>query len=48
MKKYLSYLALAIISISSSLSFAADPVSNYPNKPIRLVVGFSPGGQPIQ
>ena len=44
MKRFLSYLVLATVSFSSGQSFAADPVSNYPNKPIRLIVGFSPGG----
>jgi tripartite-type tricarboxylate transporter receptor subunit TctC len=44
MKRFLSYLVLAVVSFNSGLSFAAEPVSNYPNKPIRLIVGFSPGG----
>ena len=30
--------------VGLSSAFAADSVSTYPNKPIHLIVGFSPGG----
>ncbi|MEA9598387.1 tripartite tricarboxylate transporter substrate binding protein [Polynucleobacter sp. AP-Sanab-80-C2] len=40
-KKFFSVL---IFWMGLSSAFAADSVSTYPNKPIHLIVGFSPGG----
>jgi tripartite-type tricarboxylate transporter receptor subunit TctC len=40
-KKFFSAL---IFWMGLSSAFAADSVSTYPNKPIHLIVGFSPGG----
>ena len=40
-KKFFSVL---IFWVGLSSAFAADSVSTYPNKPIHLIVGFSPGG----
>ncbi len=39
--RQLSVLFVALIGLASSGCFAQD---RYPNKPIRLVIGFSPGG----
>ena len=44
MKTFFHYLVIAIFGFGLTPSFAADPVTNYPIKPIRLIVGFSPGG----
>jgi tripartite-type tricarboxylate transporter receptor subunit TctC len=35
-------LAALVVSIASSVSYAQAPI--YPSKPIRLIVGFAPGG----
>ena len=35
-------LAALVVSITSSVSYAQAPI--YPSKPIRLIVGFAPGG----
>jgi tripartite-type tricarboxylate transporter receptor subunit TctC len=35
--------ALAAILAHSCIAAAADPAANYPNRPIRVVIGFSPG-----
>ena len=40
-KKFFSAL---LFWVGLSSAFAADSVSTYPNKPIHLIVGFSPGG----
>jgi tripartite-type tricarboxylate transporter receptor subunit TctC len=37
-------LPLILIGLSLNTTYAADPVGNYPTKPIRIIVGFSPGG----
>lgn len=44
MKTFFHYLVIAIFGFGLTPSFAADPLTNYPIKPIRLIVGFSPGG----
>jgi tripartite-type tricarboxylate transporter receptor subunit TctC len=40
-KKFFSVL---LFWVGLSSAFAADSISTYPNKPIHLIVGFSPGG----
>jgi len=37
-------LILMAFGFSLNTTYAADPVGNYPTKPIRIIVGFSPGG----
>ena len=37
-------LPLILTAFSLNTTYAADPVGNYPTKPIRIIVGFSPGG----
>jgi tripartite-type tricarboxylate transporter receptor subunit TctC len=37
-------LPLVLMVLSLNTTYAADPVSSYPTKPIRIIVGFSPGG----
>ena len=44
MKKLLFGITFTVFGFCFTSSFAAEPVSNYPNKPIRLYVGFAPGG----
>jgi len=36
-------LATAALWVASPYAYAADEVANYPNKPIRIVIGFSAG-----
>ena len=38
--------ALAAAFALPALAQKADPATNFPNRPIRIVVGFTPGGQP--
>jgi tripartite-type tricarboxylate transporter receptor subunit TctC len=43
------YLALALLAIGApiaSQALAKDTAQDYPNRPIRIVVGFTPGGAP--
>jgi len=44
MSKFILPLILTAFGFSLSTTYAADPVGNYPTKPIRIIVGFSPGG----
>ena len=37
-------LVASISSVQAQNKTAADPAGNYPNKPIRFLVGFAPGG----
>lgn len=37
-------LAYIVLVLSAGLAFAQDPAASFPNKPIRLVVGFAAGG----
>ena len=41
-KKLPAALALAIVSCAPTI--AAAQASDYPNKPIKIIVGFTPGG----
>ena len=42
--KSLPYLAAALLACLSAGTHAQDDIANYPNKPIRLIVPFGPGG----
>ncbi|MGH8663220.1 MAG: tripartite tricarboxylate transporter substrate binding protein, partial [Burkholderiales bacterium] len=38
-------LALTVVSIAGwSSGFAASPADTYPDRPVRMIVGFPPGG----
>ena len=36
----------AVLFLASLPALAADPAAGYPNRPVRIVVPFTPGGQP--
>jgi tripartite-type tricarboxylate transporter receptor subunit TctC len=38
--------ALAVALAAPALAQKADPAAGYPARPIRIIVGFTPGGQP--
>lgn len=42
MRKFLLFAVLAGFGLNAA--YAAEPATSYPTKPIRLIVGFSPGG----
>jgi tripartite-type tricarboxylate transporter receptor subunit TctC len=42
--KFILLFILTAFGFGLNTTYAADPVSNYPTKPIRIIVGFSPGG----
>jgi tripartite-type tricarboxylate transporter receptor subunit TctC len=44
MKLATRFLVLSILSCAASGAFAADAAKDYPNRPIRFVVPFVPGG----
>src|SRR3954471_23600853 len=49
MKSFLARRALATVLTLGLAAFAANPATaqgSYPNKPIRLIVPYSPGGLP--
>ena len=47
MKKTSLACALAIAAVSTpALAQKTDPAAGFPSRPIRVVVGFTPGGQP--
>ena len=47
MKKTSLACALAIAAVSApALAQKTDPAAGFPSRPIRVVVGFTPGGQP--
>jgi len=47
MKKTSLACALTIAAVSApALAQKADPAAGFPSRPIRVVVGFTPGGQP--
>ena len=39
-------LASALLCLTYSVSGLAQGARNYPDKPVRLIVGYSPGGLP--
>ncbi len=39
-----AWLAAALLAIAASPAMALDAAANYPARPIRIVVGFTPGG----
>ena len=44
MKFFSLVVFLGSILLGGGIANAADAASTYPNKPIHLIVGFSPGG----
>jgi tripartite-type tricarboxylate transporter receptor subunit TctC len=40
----LAGLGVALLGCALSSAFAQNPAASYPNKPIRIVVGYTPGG----
>jgi tripartite-type tricarboxylate transporter receptor subunit TctC len=47
MKKTSLACALTIAAVSApALAQKTDPAAGFPSRPIRVVVGFTPGGQP--
>lgn len=40
----LTHLAAILGLLAAPLSYAADAATNYPTKPVKLVVGYAPGG----
>ncbi|MBU3631026.1 tripartite tricarboxylate transporter substrate binding protein [Polynucleobacter sp. AP-Melu-500A-A1] len=42
--KFILLFILTAFGFGLNTTYAADPVGNYPTKPIRIIVGFSPGG----
>ncbi len=45
-KFFLSAAAVLILAASPAQAQKADPAAGFPNRPIRVIVPFSPGGQP--
>ena len=46
---YASSFTVAVLALAQSAALAAqsaDPAAGFPSRPIRIVVGFTPGGQP--
>jgi hypothetical protein len=41
---YCAGAALLALVVSAGAAFAQDPAASFPNKPIRMVVGFAAGG----
>lgn len=39
-------LTVILLLAGSAIAHAADPSANFPNRPVRIVVPFTPGGQP--
>ncbi len=42
----LSAAACLVLVAPAALAQKADPAAGFPNRPIRVIVPFSPGGQP--
>jgi tripartite-type tricarboxylate transporter receptor subunit TctC len=43
-KAWLSFWSLALSLIASNWSHAQTPVEPYPNRPVKVLVGYGPGG----
>jgi len=41
---FLQTLSAAVLGCAISAAFAQNPAAGYPNKPIRIIVGYTPGG----
>ena len=39
-------VAFCVFSIFAASAGAQNPLANYPNKPLRLIIPFAPGGTP--
>ncbi|PTN50909.1 MFS transporter, partial [Achromobacter xylosoxidans] len=44
MKLFASILAAATLSVFSQQAAFASPEAAYPSKPVKVVVGYAPGG----
>ncbi|MEQ1775030.1 MAG: tripartite tricarboxylate transporter substrate binding protein [Burkholderiales bacterium] len=44
MKPYFPGAVVMSAAIASGAAFAADPVKDFPAKPVRIIVGYAPGG----
>jgi tripartite-type tricarboxylate transporter receptor subunit TctC len=36
----------ALLALAAQAQTAGDPAADYPSKPIRILIGFTPGGGP--
>ena len=41
---FLQTLGAAVLGCAMPMAYAQNPAAGYPNKPIRLIVGYAPGG----
>ena len=44
LKRYVSTLALGILPLGATLSVQAQTAANYPDRPVKIMVGFTAGG----
>jgi len=42
--KFLKSIPVLATALLSSATYAAEPVNNFPSKPVRIIVGYPPGG----